>query len=46
MNDYNEAKLLKKIKVMFDETLEIKLDQKLDEKLKNIHPNYTHSTFA
>lgn len=34
MNDYNEAKLLKKIKVMFDETLEIKLDQKLDEKFK------------
>jgi hypothetical protein len=34
MNDYDEAKLLKKIKVMFDESLEVKLDEKLDEKFK------------
>lgn len=35
MNDYNEAKLLKKIKMMFDESLEVKLDEKLDEKFKD-----------
>ncbi len=35
MNDYDETKLLKKIKVMFDESLELKLDEKLDEKFKD-----------
>lgn len=35
MNDYNEAKLLKKIKVMFDESLDVKLDEKLDEKFND-----------
>lgn len=35
MNNYDEAKLLKKIKVMFDESLEVKLDEKLDEKFKD-----------
>ena len=34
MNGYDETKLLKKIKVMFDESLEIKLDEKLEEKFK------------
>ncbi len=34
MNNYDEIKLLKKIKIMFDETLEIKLDEKLEEKFK------------
>lgn len=34
MNGYDEGKLLKKIKVMFDESLEVKLEEKLDEKFK------------
>jgi hypothetical protein len=31
----NEGQLLKKIKVMFDESLEIKLEEKLEEKFKD-----------
>ncbi|AKM83434.1 hypothetical protein A2422_01005 [Candidatus Woesebacteria bacterium RIFOXYC1_FULL_31_51] len=33
MNGYNEDKLLKKIKILLDDTVDIKIDEKLDEKI-------------
>ena len=36
MNNYDEGKLLKNIGIMFDDVLEVKLDEKFKEKLGNL----------
>ncbi len=33
MNDYDEVKLLKKIKILLDDAIETQIDAKLDEKI-------------